>query len=82
MPNFRSVAFDASSWQFSAKIRFASMSPASAAPLTSGAKKRLVLATATRGSAEAGDMLANRIFAENCQDDASKATLRKFGMKI
>jgi enoyl-CoA hydratase/carnithine racemase len=34
------------------------------------------------GSAEAGDMLANRIFAENCQDDASKATLRKFGMKI
>jgi enoyl-CoA hydratase/carnithine racemase len=34
------------------------------------------------GSAEAGDMLANRIFAENCQDDASKATLRKFGMKV
>lgn len=34
------------------------------------------------GSAEASDMLANRIFAENCQDDASKATLRKFGMKV
>jgi enoyl-CoA hydratase/carnithine racemase len=34
------------------------------------------------GTAEAGDMLANRIFAENCQDDASKATLRKFGMKV
>lgn len=34
------------------------------------------------GNAEASDMLANRIFAENCQDDASKATLRKFGMKI
>ena len=24
---------------------------------------------------------ANRVFAENCQDEASKATLRKFGMK-
>lgn len=34
------------------------------------------------GSAEASDMLANRIFAENCNDDASKATLRKFGMKV
>jgi enoyl-CoA hydratase/carnithine racemase len=34
------------------------------------------------GSAEATDMLANRVFAENCQDDASKATLRKFGMKV
>jgi enoyl-CoA hydratase/carnithine racemase len=34
------------------------------------------------GSAEASDMLANRIFADNCQDDASKATLRKFGMKV
>jgi enoyl-CoA hydratase/carnithine racemase len=34
------------------------------------------------GSAEASDMLANRVFAENCQDDASKATLRKFGMKV
>lgn len=34
------------------------------------------------GSAEASDMLANRIFAQNCQDDASKATLRKFGMKV
>ena len=34
------------------------------------------------GTAEASDMLANRVFAENCQDDASKATLRKFGMKV
>lgn len=34
------------------------------------------------GSAEASDMLANRVFAENCQDDASKATLRKFGMRV
>ncbi len=34
------------------------------------------------GTAEAGDMLANRVFAENCQDEASKATLRKFGMKV
>jgi enoyl-CoA hydratase/carnithine racemase len=34
------------------------------------------------GNAEAGDMLANRVFAENCQDEASKATLRKFGMKV
>jgi enoyl-CoA hydratase/carnithine racemase len=34
------------------------------------------------GTAEASDMLANRIFAENCQDDAAKATLRKFGMKV
>jgi enoyl-CoA hydratase/carnithine racemase len=31
---------------------------------------------------EASDMLANRIFAENCQDETSKATLRKFGMKV
>ena len=34
------------------------------------------------GTAEASDMLANRVFAENCQDQASKATLRKFGMKV
>jgi enoyl-CoA hydratase/carnithine racemase len=34
------------------------------------------------GGAEASDMLANRVFAENCHDDASKATLRKFGMKV
>jgi enoyl-CoA hydratase/carnithine racemase len=34
------------------------------------------------GTAEAGDMLANRVFAENCRDEASKATLRKFGMKV
>jgi enoyl-CoA hydratase/carnithine racemase len=34
------------------------------------------------GTAEAGDMLANRLFAENCQDEASKVTLRKFGMKV
>ncbi len=34
------------------------------------------------GDAEASDMLANRIFAENCQDEASRATLRKFGMKV
>jgi enoyl-CoA hydratase/carnithine racemase len=34
------------------------------------------------GTAEASDMLANRVFAENCQDEASKATLRKFGMKV
>jgi hypothetical protein len=27
-------------------------------------------------------MLANRVFAENCQDETSKATLRKFGMKV
>jgi enoyl-CoA hydratase/carnithine racemase len=34
------------------------------------------------GTAEASDMLANRVFADNCQDEASKATLRKFGMKV
>jgi enoyl-CoA hydratase/carnithine racemase len=34
------------------------------------------------GNTEASDMLANRIFAENCNDEASKATLRKFGMKV
>jgi hypothetical protein len=34
------------------------------------------------GGTEASDMLANRIFAENCNDEASKATLRKFGMKV
>jgi enoyl-CoA hydratase/carnithine racemase len=34
------------------------------------------------GRTEASDMLANRIFAENCHDEASKATLRKFGMRV
>jgi enoyl-CoA hydratase/carnithine racemase len=43
--------------------------------------KRFFAPLIDRG-AEASDMLANRIFAENCQDEASKATLRKFGMKV
>jgi len=27
-------------------------------------------------------LLANRIFAENCRDEAAKATLKKFGMRV
>ena len=50
-------------------------------PVAIASTKRF-FAPLINGKAEASDMLANRIFAENCQDDASKATLRKFGMKV
>ncbi len=53
-----------------------------ALPRVAVASTKRFFAPLVNGSTEAGDMLANRIFAENCQDDASKATLRKFGMKV
>ena len=43
--------------------------------------KRFFLMPLINGTGEgSGDMLANRIFAENCQDDA--VHVRKFGMKV
>jgi enoyl-CoA hydratase/carnithine racemase len=53
-----------------------------ALPRVAVASTKRFFAPLINGSAEASDMLANRIFAENCSDDASKATLRKFGMKV
>jgi len=53
-----------------------------ALPRVAIASTKRFFAPLINGSAEASDMLANRIFAENCRDDASKATLRKFGMKV
>ena len=53
-----------------------------ALPRVAVASTKRFFAPLINGSAEASDMLANRIFAENCQDDASKATLRRFGMKV
>lgn len=53
-----------------------------ALPRVAVASAKRFFAPLVNGGAEASDMLANRIFAENCNDDASKATLRKFGMKV
>jgi enoyl-CoA hydratase/carnithine racemase len=53
-----------------------------ALPRVAVASTKRFFAPLINGNAEASDMLANRIFAENCNDDASKATLRKFGMKV
>jgi enoyl-CoA hydratase/carnithine racemase len=53
-----------------------------ALPRVAIASTKRFFAPMINGNAEASDMLANRIFAENCRDDASKATLRKFGMKV
>jgi enoyl-CoA hydratase/carnithine racemase len=52
-----------------------------ALPRVAVASTKRFFAPLVNGRAEASDMLANRIFAENCQDEASKATLRKFGMR-
>jgi enoyl-CoA hydratase/carnithine racemase len=54
----------------------------SALPRVAVASTKRFFAPLINGAAEASDMLANRIFAENCQDEASKATLRKFGMRV
>jgi hypothetical protein len=51
-------------------------------PRAAVASTKRFFAPLINGRAEASDMLANRIFAENCQEEASKATLRKFGMRI
>ena len=53
-----------------------------ALPRAAVASTKRFFAPLINGKAEASDMLANRIFAENCQDEASKATLRKFGMRV
>jgi enoyl-CoA hydratase/carnithine racemase len=53
-----------------------------ALPRAAVASTKRFFAPLINGSAEASDMLANRVFAENCQDESSKATLRKFGMKV
>lgn len=53
-----------------------------ALPRVAVASTKRFFAPLVNGSTEPSDMLANRIFAENCNDEASKATLRKFGMKV
>jgi enoyl-CoA hydratase/carnithine racemase len=53
-----------------------------ALPRAAVASTKRFFAPLINGRAEASDMLANRIFAENCQDEASKTTLRKFGMRV
>lgn len=53
-----------------------------ALPRVAVASTKRFFAPLINGGAEASDMLANRIFAENCRDDAAEATLRKFGMRI
>jgi enoyl-CoA hydratase/carnithine racemase len=53
-----------------------------ALPRVAVASTKRFFAPLINGAAEASDMLANRIFAENCQDEASKVTLRKFGMRV
>ena len=53
-----------------------------ALPRVAVASTKRFFAPLINGAAEASDMLANRIFAENCRDEASKATLRKFGMQV
>jgi enoyl-CoA hydratase/carnithine racemase len=51
-------------------------------PRVAVASTKRFFAPLINGSAEASDMLANRIFAENCRDEAARATLRKFGMRV
>jgi len=53
-----------------------------ALPRVAVASTKRFFAPLINGNTESSDMLANRIFAENCNDEASKATLRKFGMKV
>jgi enoyl-CoA hydratase/carnithine racemase len=53
-----------------------------ALPRVAVASTKHFFAPLINGGTEASDMLANRIFAENCNDEESKATLRKFGMKV
>ena len=53
-----------------------------ALPRVAVASTKRFFAPLINGGTEASDMQANRIFAENCNDEASKATLRKFGMKV
>jgi enoyl-CoA hydratase/carnithine racemase len=48
-------------------------------PAVTATKRYFAVAASHNG--EAGDALANRMFAENCQHDVAKATLRKFGVR-
>ena len=51
-------------------------------PQSRVAATKRFFATLINGGAEASDVLANRIFAENCRDETARATLRKFGMRV
>jgi enoyl-CoA hydratase/carnithine racemase len=53
-----------------------------ALPRVAVASTKRFFAPLINGGAEASDMLANRIFAENCLDRSAKATLQKFGMRV
>jgi enoyl-CoA hydratase/carnithine racemase len=53
-----------------------------ALPRVAVASTKRFFAPLINGGAEASDMLANRIFAENCHDEAAKTTLKKFGMRV
>lgn len=48
-------------------------------PAVAATKRYFSLAAARNG--EAGDMLANRMFIENCGHEVAKSTLKKFGVK-
>lgn len=51
-------------------------------PRAAVASTKRFFAPLINGGAEASDMLANRIFAENCRDEAASATLQKFGVRV
>jgi len=51
-------------------------------PRVAVAATKRFFAPLINGGAEASDMLANRIFADNCRDEAARTTLRKFGMRV
>lgn len=51
-------------------------------PRAAVASTKRFFAPLVNGGAEASDTLANRIFAENCHDEAARATLKKFGVRV
>lgn len=53
-----------------------------ALPRVAVASTKRFFAPLINGGAEASDMLANRVFAENCNHAAARATLQKFGMRV
>jgi enoyl-CoA hydratase/carnithine racemase len=52
-----------------------------ALPSTAVAATKRYFAAGASHNGEAGDALANRMFAENCRHEVAKATLKKFGVK-
>lgn len=52
-----------------------------ALPSPAVAATKRYFAAAASHNGEAGDALANRMFAENCQHEVAKATLKKFGVR-